>query len=111
MNSDYIIVFTTIDNEEDAIKLTKTLVKKRLAACAQVEGPITSIYWWEENLEQETEWKCTLKTAAALYQDLEAELIRIHPYDTPEIIAVPVVQGNQDYLGWMDEELKGGQTS
>ncbi len=110
MDSDYLIVFTTTDNAEDANKLAEALVKKRLAACAQVEGPITSTYWWQEKIEQGREWKCSLKTSTALYNDLETELKRIHPYDTPEILAIPIIRGSRDYFTWMNEELKGNET-
>lgn len=110
MNSDYLIVVTTTDNADDASKLAKALVEKRLVACAQVEGPVTSTYWWQGVVEHGEEWKCSLKTSAARYSELEAELTRLHPYDTPEIIATPITAGSRDYLAWMDEELGGDLT-
>jgi len=105
MESNYLLVVTTTDNRSDADSLARVLVEKRLAACAQVEGPITSTYWWQGKLENGEEWKCSFKTVAKLYANLEAELIRIHPYDTPEILAFPIAHGSRDYLSWMDEQL------
>jgi len=80
-------------------------VEKRLAACAQVMGPLESTYWWEEKIEVAKEWLCTMKTRNDLYGELEAAIKEIHPYDVPEILAVPVVSGNKSYLEWVDREV------
>jgi periplasmic divalent cation tolerance protein len=106
MESNYLLVVTTTDSRRDADILAQALVDKRLAACAQVEGPITSTYWWQGQLENGEEWKCSFKTSAALYKELETELTRIHPYDTPEILALPIIHGSRDYLSWMDDQLR-----
>lgn len=106
MDSNYLLVITTTDNQNDADKLARVLVEKRLAACAQVEGPITSTYWWQDKLETSEEWKCSFKTSAALYLNLEKELIHIHPYDIPEILAFPIVHGSRDYLSWLNDQLQ-----
>ena len=110
MNSDYLIVITTTDTKADADKLADVIVGKRLAACAQVEGPIESTYWWQEKLEKGQEWKCSFKTSAAFYHDLETELIDHHPYETPEILAIPIASGSNDYLVWMESELGKTET-
>ena len=106
MESNYLLVVTTTDSRRDADILAQALVEKRLAACAQVEGPITSTYWWQGKLENGEEWKCSFKTTAALYTELETELSQIHPYDTPEILAFPIIHGSREYLSWMDEQLR-----
>lgn len=106
MTPEYLIVITTTDTAEDASRLATEMVEKRLAACAQVEGPIISTYWWQGKIEQGREWKCSLKTSTAVYPKLKAALKQVHPYDTPEIIAVPITAGSRDYLDWMDAELK-----
>ena len=64
-------VFTTIDKKEDAEKIAKTLVEKRLAGCFQIVGPIVSTYWWKENIETAEEWLCLIKSKKALYEELE----------------------------------------
>ncbi len=106
MESNYLLVVTTTDSQRNADKLALALVEKRMAACAQVEGPMTSTYWWQGKIENGEEWKCSFKTSAALYEDLEAELTRIHPYDTPEILAFPIVHGSREYLSWMHNNLQ-----
>lgn len=110
MKMDYLIVVTTTETKKDADDLAEALVKKRLAACAQVEGPITSTYWWQGKIEHGEEWKCSLKTSTAAYPDLETALKKIHPYDTPEILAIPILFGSRDYLEWMDAELGGAES-
>ncbi len=102
--TEYIIVQTTIDSKEAAQKIAEVLVNKRLAACAQVSGPMTSTYWWQGKLEQSQEWKCTAKTRKELYNELEQAIRENHSYDTPEILATSVAVGIQSYLNWISEE-------
>lgn len=83
-------------------------MEERRAACAQVEGPIESTYRWEDRVERATEWYCHLKTTLAAVPALSARLRELHPYDTPEIIAVPIVDGDPDYLRWIDASVTGG---
>lgn len=106
MKSKYLIVITTIDTFEDANALSDKIVGKRLAACAQVVGPITSTYWWDGKMEREDEWKISFKTSTERYSELEAELSEIHPYDAPEIIAIPIADGSREYLDWIGDEMK-----
>ena len=106
MGTDYILVATTTEHQQDAEKLARIAVEKRLAACAQVEGPMTSIYWWQDKTETATEWKCSFKTSLKNYQKLEAEIQKAHPYDTPEIQALPIVDGSKEYLSWLEAQLK-----
>ncbi|MFH1488526.1 MAG: divalent-cation tolerance protein CutA [Pseudomonadota bacterium] len=104
--TDYIQVSTTTGREEDARRIAEEMVNKRLAACVQVIGPITSTYWWKGKIEKEKEWLCTMKTRRDLYESLEKAVKGIHPYEEPEIIAVPVVKGSRGYLDWVDREVK-----
>ncbi len=104
--SEAIQVFTTVDSEAAAQKLSAVLVKERFAACVQVSGPITSTYWWQGQLETSQEWLCIIKSERSLYGVLEAVIKQSHPYDVPEILAMPVVAGNKDYLDWLIAELK-----
>ena len=111
--TDAIQVVTTTATKSDAQAIATAVVGKRLAACAQVIGPITSTYWWQGNIETAEEWLCVMKSRQDLYPALERAIREVHPYEVPEILAVPVVQGSQDYLEWMDRELAqpvdGGQ--
>lgn len=103
--TDAIQVVTTAATKPDAQAIATAVVAKRLAACAQVIGPITSTYWWQGQIETAEEWLCVVKSRQDLYEPLEQAIREIHPYEVPEILAVPVVQGSQDYLEWMDHEL------
>jgi len=103
--SQYIQVITTAETEEDANRIAQTLVEKRLAACAQVSGPITSTYWWKGRLETAREWQCVAKSCGALFQRIREAILKVHPYDVPEILALPVTAGSPDYLRWLDEQL------
>ena len=102
--TDILQVVTTVGTREDAERIANEVVQKRLAACAQVSGPITSFYWWEEKLEQSQEWVCRIKTRREHYAPLEESIRRAHPYDVPEILATAVVEGNPRYLEWVAEE-------
>lgn len=102
----YIQITTTTKNRGNAEKIAETVVKKRLAACVQIVGPITSVYWWKEKIEKTEEWLCVIKTTEELYSRLEKAILEAHTYETPEILAVPVIEGSKNYLMWIDSELK-----
>jgi len=104
--NEYIQVFTTTGNKDDAKKITRDLVEKRLVACAQVFGPIMSTYRWKGKIEEEEEWLCILKSRYERYEKLEESIRIIHPYEEPEILALPVVKGSRGYLEWMDRQMK-----
>jgi periplasmic divalent cation tolerance protein len=104
--AEFIQVMTTTEKREDAERLAERAVSERLAACAQVIGPIHSTYRWQGKIERAEEWLCLMKTRPALYDALEAAIKEIHPYSVPEILAVPVVAGSADYLAWMRAELR-----
>ena len=103
---EYIQVVTTTEKKEDAERIAKALVEKRLAGCVQIVGPIVSTYWWKENIAKAEEWLCLVKSRKDLYEELETSIKEIHPYETPEIIALPIIAGSKDYLKWLSNELK-----
>jgi len=100
-------VVTTTERREDAEKIAGLLVEKRLAACVQIIGPVLSIFRWKENIERAEEWQCHIKTRAGLYDAVEAAIKANHPYETPEIVALPILQGSREYLTWLHEETQG----
>lgn len=102
--SDFIQVTTAIDSEEGAQKIAQTLVEQRLAACVHIAGPITSTYWWQGKMEVEKEWTCAAKTRQELYDRVEKAIRTAHPYDEPEIVAVPITKGSRSYLDWIATE-------
>jgi len=91
----YIQVVTTTEKKEDAEKIAKTILEKRLAGCVQIVGPILSTYWWKDALETVEEWQCLMKTRKDLYGAVEKAVKAIHPYETPEIIAIPIATGSK----------------
>jgi periplasmic divalent cation tolerance protein len=105
---DFLQVVTTTDSRAEAERLARSAVEQRLAACAQVVGPVTSTYWWEGAVQTATEWQCQLKTTAGRFDDLRAHLEREHSYETPEIVATPIVSGGAAYLEWIERETAGG---
>jgi periplasmic divalent cation tolerance protein len=102
--SDVLTVLTTTDSAAKAAELARGAVGARVAACAQISAPVTSVYRWEGAVETATEWQVLFKTTVSRYPALEAHLRAAHDYDVPEIIATPVVSGGADYLAWVDAE-------
>ena len=95
-------VTTTASTKDDAARLAHLAVERRLAACAQVSGPITSVYRWEGRVETDDEWICVFKTSARALRTLEEAIRAAHGYTTPEIVATPIEGGDADYLAWID---------
>ncbi|MDX1664500.1 MAG: divalent-cation tolerance protein CutA, partial [Candidatus Promineifilaceae bacterium] len=89
-------------------EIARALVERRLAGCVQVVGPITSTYRWQGAVETAQEWLCLIKSNGTLYEELETAIGELHPYDTPEILALPVSAGSVDYLLWLREALAEG---
>lgn len=101
---DAILVFTSLPGRAAAEALARELVERRLAACVSVLAECTSIYRWQGAIETAAEVPVLIKTRAALYPALEAALRAAHPYELPEIVAVPVARGLQGYLEWVCRE-------
>jgi periplasmic divalent cation tolerance protein len=102
--AEYLTVLTTTDTPGKAQSLAGGAVQARVAACAQIDGPVTSVYWWEGAVQSEQEWRVLYKTTAERYSELEEYIKAAHDYDTPEIIATPVTHGSADYLAWVSGE-------
>ncbi|MCR8573590.1 divalent-cation tolerance protein CutA [Streptomyces sp. Isolate_219] len=102
--ADYLTVLTTTDDAAKAKDLASSAVEAKVAACAQIDGPITSVYRWEGAVQTDQEWRVLYKTTTERYPELEAHLKSVHDYDTPEIIAMPVTHGSDAYLAWVAEE-------
>lgn len=99
-------VETTVDSTDGAAALARSVVETRLVACAQVVGPIASTYRWQGAVTTDQEWLVVMKTAADRLDELVAHLRSAHPYDVPEVVATPIVGGNQDYLGWVTAQTR-----
>jgi periplasmic divalent cation tolerance protein len=103
--SDYIQIVTTVERREDARRIAQSLVERRLAACVQVSGPIASVYRWKGKIETAEEWQCSAKSRRDLFEAVERAIRELHPYEVPEILAVPIVAGGCDYLAWLNGEV------
>jgi periplasmic divalent cation tolerance protein len=99
---------TTLPERAAADRLAATLVEEGWAACAQVTGPVESTYRWQGTIERAAEWYCHLKTTLARVPGLRARIRELHPYAVPEIVAVPFVDGDPDYLRWIEASVSGG---
>lgn len=104
--TDYLQVSTTAATADEAERIAAVLVEQRLAACVQIIPQLRSVYRWQGKVEQANEWLCLIKTRRSLFDEVEAEIRRLHSYDCPEIIAVTIERGNEDYLRWLGEQLK-----
>ena len=99
-------VVTTTDSRAAADALARGAVEARVAACAQVVGPITSTYRWEGQLDTAEEWQVIFKTTFERYGQLEENIVANHSYDVPEILCTPVIAGNPAYLQWLAAETQ-----
>ena len=100
----FIIIYVTHEDKEQAIKVAEHIVKKKLAVCTNI-FPIESMYWWDDKIEHSPEYRLTLKTFDNLFPEIEEIVIREHPYDVPEIIAVAISHVSDSYKSWMEEEI------
>lgn len=103
--SEFIQVLTTTASEDDARRIAGVLVEERLAACVQVAGPITSTYRWQGTVERAQEFLCLIKTRAEAYRRVEERIRQLHPYEVPEIVALPITAASAAYLAWIDGEV------
>lgn len=101
---EYYQVTTTVADEARAGELADSAVEARLAACAQVDGPITSTYRWQGAIETAREWRITYKTSGMRLTQLIEQIQAAHPYDLPEVIVTPIVAGHPPYLTWLSTE-------
>ena len=103
--AEYLQVMTTVATREDADKIAASLIDQRLAACVQILGPIRSTYHWQGAVETSQEWLCLAKSRRDLYRPLEEAIRRLHPYEVPEILAIPILAGSATYLAWLDASV------
>lgn len=105
-NDEPIVVLLTAANGEEAARLADLLIGAHLAACVQILPEMESVYRWEGKIERQAEILLLAKTTRSRFEDLEREVRALHSYETPEIIALPIVAGSAPYLEWLSESLK-----
>jgi periplasmic divalent cation tolerance protein len=101
---EFVQLQTTLDDRTQAEELIRGAVESRLAACGQLLGPVSSTYWWNETIEEASEWLCVFKTTAALAVSLERWIIERHPYEVPEVVTVGIAGVSKSYGEWIENE-------
>ncbi len=104
--TDKVIIFVTCGSRREAKKIARRLVESKLAACVNITPAVESIYRWKGKIQDDREYLLFIKTRRELFPIVEASIRALHSYTTPEVIAVPIVEGSQDYLQWIDESLE-----
>jgi periplasmic divalent cation tolerance protein len=104
-----IIVLMTNATREEAEKITSKLLDERLIACANITGPVSSLFWWKGKISREKEFLTLMKTRAELFDELAKTVRQMHSYEVPEIIAVPILNGEQSYMEWLNSSLRKGE--
>ncbi len=104
MTTEYITVFITAPNEEEAAKISRTIVGEKLAACVNIIRSVRSIYRWQGRVEDESEVLMVVKTKRTLFDRLQKRVKELHSYAVPEIIGLPVIEGSKQYLEWLGQE-------
>ena len=102
----YVQATTTTPSRDVARRIGRMLVDRRLAACVQIVGPIESTYRWQGRVETAREWLCLIKTTRARFREVAATVETLHPYDTPEIVALPIAAGSKRYLEWLAASVR-----
>ncbi len=105
MDFKHLVVFVTAPSHESAEQIAAPLLEKRLAACVNIVPGVRSHYLWQGKIAHDDEVLLVIKTHQARFSALEAEIKAVHPYEVPEIIALPIVAGSADYLAWIDDSV------
>ena len=100
----HVVVFITVPSRKEAEKISRILLDTRLAACTNIIGGIDSHFWWKTRKEKAKEWLLIAKTKKSLMQKLASRVKAVHPYEVPEVIAVPIIAGFKPYLDWIQKE-------
>lgn len=103
--TDKIVVLSTSASAEEAEKIARSLVENKLAACVNVLAGVRSFYRWRGNIEDATEWLLVIKSSRERFDALRTALEKLHSYEVPEVVAVPIVDGSRSYLQWLEGEL------
>ena len=107
MDKQYVVIFCTCPDLGTAERIAKAIVEEKLAACVNILPSITSVYRWQDQIQQDEELLLVIKTRRDAYLALEGRLQQLHPYEVAEIIALPLVAGSSNYLAWLDTNVGG----
>ena len=101
-----VVIFVTTSANEEARKIANVLLNQRKVACVNIVPRVNSLFWWEDKIDSAQESLLIIKTKTSLLNEIVSLVREVHSYDTPEIIALPIVGGNPAYLEWIDKEVK-----
>jgi len=107
--SSYILIFMTASTKEEAIKIVRCLLEEKLIACANIVGPIDSLFWWKEKIDEAKEFLVLMKSNSKLFSKISRRVREMHSYEVPELIAFRIEKGLPTYLSWIDTVLKTGE--
>ena len=102
----YIVLLITTDTAEEAQRISRVLLEQKRVACVNIVPRVSSLFWWQDKLDSAEESLLIVKTKALLLNEIVTIVKEIHSYDIPELIALPIIGGNQDYLDWIEKEVK-----
>jgi periplasmic divalent cation tolerance protein len=106
MSTNFIIVLVTTPNKAEAEQIAQTLLKEKLIACANIINPVTSFFHWSGKIDCAEECLVVMKSRRDLFSELVEHVKGLHSYEVPEVLALPIVEGSEAYLGWMGKVLK-----
>jgi len=104
VKTDYLLVLTTCASEEEAHKIAETVISEKAAACCNIVKDVRSIYFWQDKLQDDREVLLLIKTTGESFPRLRLRITELHSYEVPEVIALPIVDGSQDYLRWVSKQ-------
>jgi periplasmic divalent cation tolerance protein len=102
----HIVVLVTVSKKEEAEKIANSLLNEKLIACANIIGPVHSLFWWAGKIEGAEEYIVLMKSRESLFNEVSERVRALHSYDVPEIVALPIVKGYKAYVEWLDGCLK-----
>ena len=105
-DTDFVVVLTTFPVDRDVDQFAQTLIGEKLAACVNVLPAMRSIYSWKGTIETSAERQVVIKTSSGRVRDLELRVKALHPYEVPEFVVIPIVEGSHDYLSWISESTR-----
>ena len=105
MKNTFIVVLITAKDKDEAKKVARGLLQKKLIACANIIEGVTSLFWWEGKIDESGEVLLILKSQQSKFKEIVNETKKLHSYSVPEIISLPIVQGNIDYLNWIKQSI------
>ena len=100
--SEYIVVLTNLPSQDNARFIAQRLLEEKLCACVNILSPCVSMYHWQDKIETDNEIPMFIKTKSAHFDEIQGIIKKFHPYDVPEIIALPIMDGDPEYLNWID---------